>query len=198
MWKARMGREGGSVAWCWAAALCVASVPSVPAETLADAPSPKAIEAIQLLDSKDPYDRQLGFLRLEALREPATLPVIQQYSSSEDADTRAYSLRAIAAIQGAEAVPFLLERFKSEKHQRVRLALLLALEALQEGRPEVLAALIRALRDRSTEVRMCAVDIISRIHEPSAREALLSRNRRERRRDVRRVLDLAMKRIAGH
>lgn len=161
----------------------------------ADSPSPKAAEAMHLLNSSDPYDRQLGFLRLEALREPATVPTITPYLDSRDPELRAQSLRALAAIQGPQAVPVLLQRLKSDHHPRVRRAALLGLEPFQTSSPEILPAFIKALRDRHTEVRMAAVDVVSRIDEPQAREAILLRYRRERRRDVRRVLELAIKRV---
>ena len=157
--------------------------------------SATAQEASQLLSSSDPYQRQLGFLRLEALRDPCAVPIIQPYTDSRDPDLRAYSLRALAAIQSAQAIPLLLEKLRTDKQPRVRRAALLGLEPIAKGHPEVLEAFIKALRDRKTEVRMAAVDIVSRIDEPRAREAILTRHRRERRRDVRRVLDLAMKRL---
>lgn len=164
-------------------------------EPSAQAPSPKAVEAIQLLESEDPYQRQVGFLRLEALREPSTAPAIKVYIDSKDPELRAYSLRALAAIEGLSAVPFLLERLKTDKHPRVRRAALLALEPLQAGDQAILPACIVALRDRNTEVRMTAVDIVSRIDDPRAREAIVKRYKWEGRRDVRRVLKMAMKRL---
>ena len=42
---------------------------------------------------------------------------------------------------------------------------------------------------------MTAVDIVSRIDDPRSRAAIRARNRRERDRNVRRVLALAMKRL---
>ena len=160
-------------------------------------PSPQAVEAMQLLESTDAYQRQVGFLRLEALREPSTVETIQPYVDSKDPDMRAYSLRALAAIQGAPAVPMLLSKLKSERHPRVRRAALLGLEPLQKSDPEILPAFIAALRDPNTEVRMAAVDVVSRIDDPRAREAILRRYKREWRRDVRRVLRLAMKRLGS-
>jgi ribosome-associated translation inhibitor RaiA len=160
-------------------------------------PSPKAVEAMQLLDSEDAYQRQLGFLRLEALREPATVPIILRHLGSKDPEIRAYSLRAVAAIQGAAAVPLLLETLKADKHPKVRRAALLGLEPFVLADPDVMPSLIRALRDRKPVVRMTAIDIVSRIDHPQAREAILLRNRRERHRDVRRVLKLAVERIGS-
>ena len=159
------------------------------------APSPRAIEAIRLLQSSDPYERQLGFLRLEALREPNTVDAIQKYVESKDPDMRAYSLRAMAAIEGPTAVPLLLKMLKEDAHPVVRRAALLGLEPLQQYRPDMLPALIMALRDRNPEVRMTAVDIVSRVNHPRAKEAILLQNRRERDRSVRRALSLAMKRL---
>ena len=164
-------------------------------EAPATSPSPKAVEAMQLIASNDPYQRQLGFLRLEALREPATVGAIREYLRSPDPELRAYSLRAVAAIQGAQGVPVLLEAFRTDKHPRVRRTALLGLEPLQAVSPDILSAFLKALRDRDTEVRMAAVDIVSRVDDPRARDAILTRYRRERRRDVRRVLDMAMKRL---
>ncbi len=82
-----------------------------------------------------------------------------------------------------------LERYEAERHARVRRAILQALEPYRAVHPDIVAVYLRALRDRATEVRMTAVDIVSRIDEPRAREALRERMQRERRRDVRRVLD---------
>lgn len=161
----------------------------------ADGPSPQAVAAMHLLEATDLYQRQLGFLRLEALREPSTLETIRAYISHRDPQTRAYSLRALAAIEGVPAIPVLLHALRTDKYPRVRRAALLALEPLARNDAEVLPALLDALRDWSPEVRMAAVDIVSRINDPRAREAILIRYRRERVRDVRRVLTLAMKRL---
>ena len=158
-------------------------------------PSPKAVEALQLLESEDAYRRQLGFLRLEALREPGTAQAIRVYMTHRDPELRAYSLRALAAIEGVQAVPLLLEKLQRDRQPRVRLAALLGLEPLEQSSPEILPAFLKALRDRSTEVRMAAVDVVSRVDAPQAREAILMRYKRERRRDVRRVLKLAMNRL---
>ena len=159
--------------------------------------SPEAQALIQQLDAKDVYDRQKAFLRLEALREPATADVIRQYLDSNDPHTRAFSARALAAVQGAKAVPVLLERLKKDRHPDVRLAALLALEPLQEHDPTLTPAFIDALRDRKPLVRMAAVDVVSRIDRPEARQALFMRWKRERDRDVRRVLEEAKKRLGG-
>ena len=160
-------------------------------------PSPKAVDAMKLLTSGDPYQRQLGFLRLEALREPSTVGTIQPYTESRDPEMRASSLRAMAAIDGARAIPLLLQALRTDRHPRVRRAALLGLEPLQQSDPEILPAFLKALRDRNTEVRMTAVDVVSRIKDPRAREAIRTRYRREHRRDVRRVLELAKKRLGG-
>ena len=161
----------------------------------AEEPSPRAVEAMRLIESDDLYQRELGFLRLEALREPATIDAISRYLAHREPEVRAYSLRALAAVQGPAAAPVLLEALAKEKHPRVRRAALLALEPLEPSDPQILRAFLKALRDRKPEVRMTAVDIVSRIDVPQAKEAILVRNRRERDRDVRRVLALAMKRI---
>ena len=158
-------------------------------------PSPNALEAMQLLESSDPYQRQMGFLRLEALREPSTVEVIRRYLDHRDPEVRAYSLRALAAIEGVAAVPVLLERLRTDRQPQVRRAALLGLEPLQSSHPDILPAFVKALRDRSTEVRITAVDIVSRIDDPKAREALLMREKRERRKDVKRVLKLALQRV---
>lgn len=162
------------------------------------APSPKAVEAMRLLESEDPYQRQLGFLRLEALREPGTVSAIQRYVDSRDPEMRAYSLRALAAIEGTVAVPLLLDKLKTDKAPRVRRAAALGLEPLQQRDPAILPAFIKALRDPSTEVRISAVDVVSRIDDPRAREAIRTRHKREGRRDVRRVLGMAMNRVESH
>jgi len=164
-------------------------------ETPSTTPSPRAVEAIRLLESADPYEQQVGFLRLEALREPSTVDVIQRYVTHPQAQRRAASLRALAAIQGSAAVPLLLQHVKTDRDPAVRRAILLGLEPFAKDHPDVLPVLLKALRDRDTEVRMTAVDIISRIDDPRARDAIRLRYRQEWRRDVRRVLALAMKRL---
>ena len=150
---------------------------------------------MQLLQSRDPYQRQLGFLRLEALRESSSVPTISTYLTSKDPEMRAYSLRALAAIEGTGALPVLLQALNTEKKPRVRREVLLGLEPLQPSDPKILPAFLKALRDSNTEVRMTAVDLVSRIDDPRAREAIRTRFKRERRRDVRRVLTIAMKRL---
>lgn len=151
--------------------------------------SPEAQELIKGLDAKDLYLRQKAFLQLEALREPATGAVVRRYLNSRDVETRAFSVRALAAIEGAGAVPTLIEYVKQDPKPRVRAAAVLALEPLQRADPSVLAVLIEKLRDRNAEVRMAAVDAVSRVDDPKAQEAVRTRWRRERHRDVRRVLE---------
>ncbi len=178
---------------------CVLALVFGPAAFAADVKtitnSERTAQAIEFLKSGDPYKQQLGFLRLEALRDPATLSEIRSYLSNKDPDLRAYSLRAVAAIQGLESVPLLIERLKTDKQPRVRRAAVLGLEPFAKEDAAVLPALIQALRDRSTEVRISAVDVVSRINDPKAKEAIMLRNKWEWRRDVKRVLKLAVKRI---
>ncbi len=188
-----MTRAAGWVLGC----LVLAACQPLAAEEPAARPSARAAEAIALLDSRDPHQREVAFLRLEALREPATIEVVRKYLTDHDPEARASGVRALAAIQGVEAVPALLEQLETEKHPRVRRALLLALEPVAAGDPAVLPVFIKSLRDRDTQVRMTAVDIVSRIDDPRAREAVRERHKREGRRDVRRVLEQAMKRIGG-
>lgn len=159
------------------------------------APSPQAVEALRLLQSSDAYQQQMGFLRLEALREPGALEAIRPYLQSRDPDTRAYSLRAVAAIEGISAVPLLRRALTTDRTPRVRRAALLGLEPFIQGSPEVLPTLIRSLRDPSIEVQITAADVVSRIDDPRAREAILTRKKRERQRDVRRALALAVARL---
>lgn len=150
--------------------------------------SAEAQELIKGLDSEDSYLRQKAFIRLEALREPATAAVVRRYLGSRDVNTRAFSVRALAAIEGVAAIPTLMERAKRDK-PRVRVTALLALEPLAAQEPALVPFFIEKLRDRNAEVRMAAVDIVSRLDDPRAREALNVRWRRERHRDVRRVLE---------
>ncbi len=157
-------------------------------------PSAEAKLYLNQLETNDAYAQQEAFLHLEALREPDTAPIVRQQLKSRKAQTRAFAVRAMAAIEGKHAVPELLARVQHE-HPIVRVAALLALEPLQKQDPSIAPALIAALRDRKPMVRMAAVDIVSRIKQPDAREAILVRWKRERHRDVRRVLELAMKRI---
>ena len=158
------------------------------------APSPEAVNAMRLLESQDLYQQELGFLRLEALREPSTVKTITRYLDHRSADVRAYSLRAIAAIDGVAAVPLLLTHLR-DRHPTVRRAALLGLEPLQSSNPEILPAFIKALKDHDTEVRIAAVDVVSRIDDSRARAAIRLRQTQERRRDVRRVLKLAAQRL---
>lgn len=183
------------VQWLIMSVLCASPMLVRAEQQPATSPSPRAVEALQLIESNDPYQRELGFLRLEALREPGTAEAIRKLTTSRDADLRAYSIRALSAIQGAAAVPLLLETLRTDTHPRVRRAALLGLEVLEESDPAILPACIKALRDRDTEVRMTAVDIVSRVDDPRARQAIFSRFKRERREDVRRVLALAMRRL---
>ena len=179
----------------WVAASLAAAPSRVSADAPLEPPSPEAAEALRLLESKDAYKRKVGFLRLEALREPPTADRIRVYLESRDPDMRADSLRALAAIEGEKAIPVLLEQLKTDKKARVRWSALLALEPFQKGHPELLPVFIDALRDYRTEVRIAAVDIVSRIDDPTAREAIRTRFRKEQRSDVRRALRTAMQRL---
>ena len=156
----------------------------------------RAKDAIALLESNDPYQRQVGFLRLEALRDPSTVGAIRPALTARDPERRAEAVRALAAIQGAEAVQQLLDILHADQHPHVRRAALLGLEPLARTNPEILPTFIAALKDHKPEVRMTAVDIVSRIDDPQARAAIQARNRRERDRNVRRVLALAMNRLS--
>ncbi len=193
-----MSRAAARALAGWAAiVLCAAPAASGRAEEPSAAPPSAAAQAaLRLLEDKDPYQRQLGFLRLEALREASTAPVIRGYLTSRDPETRAFSLRAVAAIEGKGAIPLLVQVLQADKHPRVRRGALLGLEPLQPRHPELVPLFMKALRDRSPEVRMTAVDIVSRIETPEAKDAIRKRVRREGDRDVRRVLDLAVKRSA--
>ena len=179
------------------ASLLSAPIRVVSEERSSAAPSSRAVEAIRLLDSDDPFQRQLGFLRLEALRGPRTAETIRKNLASKDPETRGYSLRALAAIEGTLAIPVLEHALSTEKTPGVRRSALLGLEPFAQSDPTVLPVFLKGLHDRSPEVRMAAVDVVSRIDDPRAREAILRRNRVERHRDVRRVLGLAMKRLGS-
>lgn len=195
----RLMERGRLCAACCVVAILLAGLSSSRAEQSQAAPlSPKAVEALQLLESSDPYKRELGFLRLEALREPASVEFIKRYAANKDPEVRAYALRALAAIEGPAAIPALLDAFKRDKQSRVRRAVLLGLEPLRQASPDVdlVATFINALRDPKPDVRMTAVDIVSRIDEPRARDAIQARQKREHHRDVRRVLALAKKRMS--
>jgi HEAT repeat protein len=159
--------------------------------------SERADEAAALTESGDPYQRQLGFLRLEALREPGTTALIRHHLASRDPALRAYAVRAFAAIDGAAAVPMLLQALRTDRDPEVRRAALLGLEPLQPSRTDILPAFIKALRDKKTEVRMTAVDIVSRINDPQAKDAIRARAKRERNRNVRRALIAALRRLEG-
>lgn len=192
--------RASTMTWGWVA-LMVLGVGLGPGQASAQEPlgalSPEAQDLITWLDSKDAYLRQKAFLRLEALREPATAAVVRRYLTSRDVETRAFSVRALAAIEGAGAIPTLVERLKRDRKPRVRVAAVLALEPLQTYDPSVLSVLIEKLRDRNAEVRMAVVDVVSRVDDPKAKEAIRTRWKRERHRDVQRVLEQAMKRISG-
>ncbi len=164
------------------------------AETPADL-SPEARDALRLIQSNEPYQRQTGFLQLEALRQPETAQAVRPYLDSKDPDMRAWTVRALAAVERQQAIPMLVDRLQNDPHETVRLAALLALEPFDN--PAVAPALLRALHDRHPHVRMAAVDAVSRLNGPRAKEAIVIRWRRERNRDVRRVIYLAMKRIGA-
>ena len=177
-------------------ALVIGAESAPPAEPL----SAEAKAIISTLQSRpdDDYTRQRAFLELEALREPASAEAIRGFLDDRDEDTRAYSVRALAAVEGAAAVPELLKRLQNERSPKVRIACILGIEPLHA--PEATEPLIKRLRDRNAEVRMAAVDVVSRLNDPRVRarahEAILVRWKRERDRDVRRVLEQALKRIA--
>lgn len=192
-----MGRFGRHLALVGSVGLLLVwRVGAATAQTETGTSNPRVVEALQLIATGKPQELTLGFLRLEALRDPATVDAIRPYADSRDSRARAACLRALAAIEGPAAVPLLLEKLATDRHPRVRRAALLSLEPLRATQPEAtLLAFLKALRDRKSDVRMAAIDIVSRIDEPRAREAMLDRWKRERSRDVRRVLELALRRI---
>ena len=188
-------RNGRCAALLAAAALGLAAVSARSEEQ--EGHRPRSSELLRQLNAEDAYEQQVAFVRLEALREPATLPAIKPYLEHRDPDTRSYAVRALGAIGGIAEVPTLLEVLRTDHHPRVRRAALLALEPIQQADPQILPAFLKALRDRKPEVRMTAADIVSRIDDPRAREAIRSRYKRERDRDVRRVLTEAIKRVGS-
>ena len=165
------------------------------ARASSDGLSPQAVDALRLVESKDPYQQQLGFLRLEALREPATVEVIRPYLKHRNENLRAWSARALAAIQGVQAIPTLLDLLAHDRQPVVRRSALLGLEPLRDLDPTMVSAFFAALRDPNPEVRMAAVDVVSRLDSGRAKEAILLRRKRESNRDVRRVITLAMQRM---
>ena len=154
-------------------------------------------EALGDLQSPDSFIRQRAFLRLEALRDPSSIDAIRSHLNDKDADTRAFSLRALAAVQGASAIPTLLNALQKDPNPTARRAALFGLEPLQEHDPTILPAFIQALKDRKPEVRIVAVDVVSRIDKPQAKQALLERKHREHNHDVRRVLTQALVRAGA-
>lgn len=191
-----MRRLGAGAACLWIA--MVSGLPGIFAEEASTQTiSQRAADALRLVESGDDYQQQLGFLRLEALRDPAVLPALMPYTSSKNPDLRAQSLRAVAAIQGVGAVPLLLGRLAHDRDTHVRRAAILGVEPYVTAHPDALFALIAALKDKDTTVRMAAVDVVSRVNDPAAREAIITRYKREGRKDVRRVLEMAMKRMAA-
>ena len=165
----------------------------------ADSPSgvsADAAEAIRMIESDDTYQHQLGFMRLEALREPATVPFVRAYLRHEKPELRAASIRALAAIEGLPSIPDVIKALTADRDADVRRAALLGIEPFEPADPRVLPAMLTALRDRDPDVRITAVDAVSRVEHGPAREAILDRNRREGNRNVRRALTLAMKRLS--
>jgi len=179
--------------WATCFLVLLTATPASVAQEQPGSISPEAQDAIRLLEAKDAYIRRTGFMRLEALREPAAALVVRRYLDNRNAETRAFAVRALAAIEGLRAIPVLAERLKQDRSAWVRLAVLLALEPFED--PAVPPLLIERLRDRDPLVRMAAVDAVSRLELPQAREAILTRWRRERHRDVQRVLQEALKRV---
>ncbi|MBI2104787.1 MAG: HEAT repeat domain-containing protein [Candidatus Omnitrophica bacterium] len=193
----RAQRAARGLLWLGAALVLGTGIAAGEGPDASSSPKERVAEALQLIESADPYQRQLGFLRLEALRDPSAADAIRKHLESKDPDLRAYTLRALAAMQGPAAIPQLLQSLRGDRHPAVRRAALLGLEPLREHDPELIPAFIAALRDRHPEVRLTAVDIVSRIDHARAREAIFLRNKRERNRNVRRALSLAMKRLGA-
>lgn len=178
--------------------LCLLSVwlsPSGEAQEPPEAISPDAQRLIEQIDTGDSDLRRRAFLQLEALREPATASGIRRYLADRRVELRILSVRALAAIEGARSVPTLLERLQQDRSPAVRLQSMLAIEPFVGQDASALPLLLKALRDRQPDVRITAIDVVSRIEKPEAKEALKLRWKRERHRDVRRVLEAAMKRI---
>ena len=190
----RFARDrGGGLPLLTMVALALASTSTQAQEPSSASPSPLAQQLIAQLDSQDAYERQKAFVQLEALREPATAPMVRGYLKSREPQTRAFSVRALAAIEGLQSVPTVLDILQRDRNPQVRVAAVLALEPLRD--PASTPVVIKALRDRKAEVRMAAVDVLSRLEDPHARAAILLRWKRERHRDVRRVLEDALKRM---
>jgi HEAT repeat protein len=166
-----------------------------PALAQTQALSPRAQEAVQLLQSGNSDERRLALMRIEALREPAAGDAVVAYLRDEDDGVRAYAYRAWVGLYGQQAIPDLLKAYPQEKAPRVRRAILFALEPYRAVDAQIAELYYAGLTDRNTETRIAAVDLVSRIDEPRAREAIRRRAKKEWRRDVRRTLKLALARI---
>jgi hypothetical protein len=159
--------------------------------------SPRAQEAVNLLQYGDRDEQRLALLRLEALREPAVGDIVADYLHYKDEGVRAYAYRTWIALYGQAVLSDLLEAYPREKSVRVRRSILLALEPYRAVDARIAELYYAALIDRKTEMRITAVDLVSRIDEPRAHEAIRRRAKKEWRRDVRRVLKLALARIGA-
>lgn len=179
--------------------LCILLAPAltIHAQEQAEGVSQQAQQALNRLESEDVFERQVAFLKLESLRERAVLPVLRIYLSHSDESTRAYALRAVAAIEGFESVPMLKAAYETDRHPDVRRAAIMGLEPHYEADNSILDVAIRAMTDSDTSVRMTAVDAVSRMESPQAREALRERLKNESRLDVLRVLKMARERLGG-
>lgn len=187
-WALRLGMALGLLAALACPARAEEPEPVAPAGMSAE-----ARRLVRLLDADDAYVRQEAFIQLEMLREAASAPEVRKRLESSKPETRAFSVRALAAIEGLKAVPDVIDRLKRDHDPRVRVSAILALEPLQN--PAILPVFIERLRDRNRDVRMAAADAVSRSKQPEAHAALKRRWRRERDRDVRRILQQAMQRI---
>ncbi|HEX9781029.1 MAG TPA: HEAT repeat domain-containing protein [bacterium] len=160
--------------------------------------APAVEAALVRLGSGDAHEQQKALLQLEALRDASTADEVRARIESRDAGVRAYAVRALAAIEGMGAVPVILERLAGDRDPWVRRAALTALEPWAKTDFRIAETMVSALNDRSPEVRMVAADVVSRLSDAeAARGALEARRRRERHRDVRRVLDALLDEAPG-
>lgn len=122
---------------------------------------------IDVLDSKEPDLSVAAGWALGRIRDKRAVPALRRALASEYALLRSRSARSLAALDDADAVPVLLDLFKREKHDSIRVAYASALGVFRASQAlDDLLELLDRITDDSlrSEVALAIVRITGSEH----------------------------------
>ena len=118
-----------------------------------------------LLASPDPHARLAGSSALVIVRDPRAASMLQHILEDEDWETRRNAATALGGIKARSATPALEKRLRTDPKDKVRMACVKALLAIDAGGNGLAAA---SVSDASFEVRLAALDALTHLKDRSS------------------------------